>query len=78
MEVSGQLRAPAALYAGNNAGTYWVGGLVGTRAGLHILEKEKNLLSLQGLEPGKSSLRISHYTINKQGSKDTNIRHCIA
>jgi hypothetical protein len=41
LEVSGQLQAHAALPSGNNHSTHRVGGFVGPRAGLDILERRK-------------------------------------
>jgi hypothetical protein len=42
MEVSGQLHAPAALPAGKvPTGTYCIGGRVGSRAGLDVMEKRQ-------------------------------------
>jgi len=50
MEVSGQLRATAALHLGiEPSGTHWVGGWVGPRAGLDAVAKRKIL-------SGRSSL----------------------
>jgi len=44
MAVSGQFHAPAALPPRERApGTHWIGGLVGTRAGLDAVAKRKNL-----------------------------------
>jgi len=48
MEVSGQHNAPAAVPRGKNAGTNWVGGSLGPREGLDVLEK--SVLSLPGFE----------------------------
>jgi hypothetical protein len=56
MEVSGQLRAPAALTPSPGdkvACTHWIGG-VGPIVGLEAVEKTKNL-PLPGIEPGSSS-----------------------
>jgi hypothetical protein len=39
MVVSGQLFVPAALTQGNNPGNHGIGGWMGPRAGLDILEK---------------------------------------
>jgi hypothetical protein len=46
LEVSGQLRAPAALPAGKVPSTHWIGGWVGPRAGLDYMEKWKFLILL--------------------------------
>jgi hypothetical protein len=41
MEVSGQLHTPAALPSGElPIGTYCIGGLMGSRAGLGFMEKK--------------------------------------
>jgi hypothetical protein len=42
---------------GENApGTHWVGGWVGPRVGLDVVEEGENLLSLPEIEPRPSSL----------------------
>jgi hypothetical protein len=41
MEMSDQLHAPAALPQGRDLGTHWIGGWVGSRAGLDIVVKRK-------------------------------------
>jgi hypothetical protein len=41
MEVSGQYQAPAALPQGKNHGLHWLGGCVGPRDGLELLENRK-------------------------------------
>jgi hypothetical protein len=39
LETSDQLHAPAALSQGKNPGSHWIGGWVGPRDGLDVLEK---------------------------------------
>jgi len=51
MEVSGQLRAPAALLPGKCLGTHWIGDWVILRAGLDAVAKKKSL-------PAPSLVRI--------------------
>jgi hypothetical protein len=41
MKVSGRVHAPAALGRKRNLGTHWIGGWVGSRAGLDFLENKK-------------------------------------
>jgi hypothetical protein len=49
MELSGQLQAPVALAAGEIVSdTYWIGGWVGPRAGLHAVET-REILTLQSV-----------------------------
>jgi hypothetical protein len=44
MEVNGQLHASIALLPGkSDPGTHWIGGWVGPRVGLEVVEKGKNL-----------------------------------
>jgi hypothetical protein len=63
MEVSGQLHAPAGLPPGKKAhSTYWIGGWVGTRAGLDDVEKRK-FLTLPGLELQLVASRYTDYAI---------------
>ena len=45
MEVSGQLYDPAALSTGKNPGIHRMGGRLGPRITLDILETRKNILS---------------------------------
>jgi hypothetical protein len=45
MEAGGQLHSPAALLPEKNARTHSVGGYVGPRAPLDVLEKKKSLAS---------------------------------
>jgi hypothetical protein len=59
MEVSGQLHAPAALPPRERApGSHWIGGWLGTRAGLDqmlqflTLFKDAQFHSREGLSPG--------------------------
>ena len=49
MEASDQLQAPAALYPGKNPGTNSVGGWVGLRACLDVLEKKKKSFAPTGI-----------------------------
>jgi hypothetical protein len=56
MDVRDQLQAPAALPSGQKTvGTHQMGALVGPKAGLDVLKKTKNLLSLSEIEPMPSS-----------------------
>ena len=49
--VSGLLHAPAALPSGKKAGTHWIRGWVGPKAGLDVLEKgQEALLPLPVIE----------------------------
>jgi len=51
MEVSGQLHAPAALPPEKEPpGTHWIGGWVGSRAGLGAVKKKK-FPAPPGIEP---------------------------
>jgi len=50
MQASGQLRAAPALPAGKNRGIRRLRGWLGLSAGLGVMAKEKNLLSLPGFE----------------------------
>jgi hypothetical protein len=55
MEVSGQLHVQAALPSRERApGFYWVGGCMGPRTSLEVVEKRKNF-SLPWIEPQLSS-----------------------
>jgi hypothetical protein len=52
MEVSGQLHAPATLLPGKEPpGTHWIGGWVGPRAGLDMVEKRKFSIWTKLLNP---------------------------
>jgi hypothetical protein len=54
MEVSGQLHTVGTVYPGKKPPvTHWIGGWVGPRASLDIVEK--NLLPLHGIVPWVSS-----------------------
>jgi hypothetical protein len=56
MEVKGHLQAQATLHFTREegaSGTHWIGGWVGSRAGLEAKEKIK-VLPLQGIEPRRS------------------------
>jgi hypothetical protein len=56
LDGDGQLHTPAALPPGQGApDTYWIGGLVGPRAGSGLCSEENNLLALPGVEPQPSS-----------------------
>jgi hypothetical protein len=56
MEVSGQLHALANLPLGNDPGTHWIGGSVGTRANPNAVNTEKSLASASNQTPA------CHYT----------------
>lgn len=45
MKVSGYLHASVTLSGGKDTGTYWVGGWVGPRAILDILEKDSRAIT---------------------------------
>jgi hypothetical protein len=49
--VSGRRHTPAALSSGNNPGTHWLGGWVGPRAGLDLLEKKKYVVPTEIRNP---------------------------
>jgi hypothetical protein len=67
MEMSGQLHSPAVLTPGGRApGTNWRGGWVGPRSGPDTGE-EKNILSLQELNPGLQASRLSLYLLSYPG-----------
>jgi len=52
MELSGQLHVPAALPLGEIPGYHWIGGWVGLRAGLDVVDKRKNSsFPPPGIEP---------------------------
>ena len=51
MEVSGQLYDPAALSMGKNPGTHRMGGHLGPRSALDILEKRNDIFSTPKFEP---------------------------
>ena len=51
MEVSGQYHTPAALPPGEDFGIHWIGGWVGPKVGLDILEKKKSP-EPTGIQPG--------------------------
>jgi hypothetical protein len=54
MGVSGQRHAPAALYPGERTpGTHWIGGWVGTRAGLDAGARRKILCPCRGSNPDR-------------------------
>jgi hypothetical protein len=53
MEVSGQRHVPAAFLSGKEPlGTHFIGGWVGTRAGLDAVEKSKITFPCQESNPG--------------------------
>jgi hypothetical protein len=55
MEVSGQFHALAALPLGDiTLGVHYIGGWVGPRVGLDVVEKRKNV-AMPGIEPGPFS-----------------------
>jgi hypothetical protein len=54
MEESGQFHTPAALLAGEGpAGSYWIGGRVGARAGRDAGGEDKNTCPCRELNPGR-------------------------
>jgi hypothetical protein len=56
--MSGQRHALATIYSGERtASTHWIGGWVGLRAGLNTEAREKNPLSLPGIETRSFSLQ---------------------
>jgi hypothetical protein len=59
MEVSGYLHAPAALPAGKNPGTHFIGGSVGSRDGLNGLEEGQISCRRRDSSPGSSSPLLS-------------------
>lgn len=62
MEMSVDFHAPASLPQGKNAGTHGLGGYVGPKGDLEILEKEK-LSSLQrDSKPGPFISQHNPYT----------------
>lgn len=58
MEVSGQLHTLAALPPGKDHGTHWIGGPMGPKAGLDVLEKEKISCPHRDSNPVSSSLQL--------------------
>jgi hypothetical protein len=52
-EVSGQPHASSALPPGNGPRTYWIGGWVGSRAGLDAEIRGKILCLCRGSKPGR-------------------------
>lgn len=50
MEMTYKLHAPAAVLLRNNSDTHWIGGRVGTTAGLGCFGKEKNFLPVPELQ----------------------------
>jgi hypothetical protein len=55
MVVSGQLHAPAALHPGKVLGTHWIGGWVGTKAGLYAVVRRNKSHPMPGIERRLSS-----------------------
>jgi hypothetical protein len=51
MEVNSQLHVPAALLRGKNIRTHWIGGWVGPRASLDVVEQKKKLIPAEFLTP---------------------------
>jgi hypothetical protein len=47
MDISGQIRAQAALPRGKNPGALWIGGWIGPRASLDVSEKRKNIVQFR-------------------------------
>jgi ribosome modulation factor len=45
MEVNGQPHAPAALFPRKEPRSYWIGGWVGSREGMDIMERRKIRIS---------------------------------
>jgi hypothetical protein len=70
--MSGQFHHPTALPWERAPGTHWIGGWVGPRAGLDVVEKKK-LLTLPGLELrplGRPVRSQSLYRLRYASSKD--------
>jgi hypothetical protein len=49
--MSGQSHAPSALFPVKDPHTHWVGGRIGPRASLGVLEKTKYALHVPEIEP---------------------------
>jgi hypothetical protein len=65
MEFSGQLDASAVFTSGETAhGTHWIGGWVGPRAGLDIMEKGKISFSYQESNPYSLVVQPVLYRLN--------------
>jgi hypothetical protein len=63
MEVSGQLHAPAGLLSRETtSGTHWIGGWVGPRAGLEVMEKRKTSCPYREPNPDSSAIHPVAYT----------------
>jgi hypothetical protein len=62
LDVSGKPHSPVDSYPGKNHGTHWKWRLGGPQSRYWCFGEEKNVLPLQGFEPGSSSLKCSHYT----------------
>jgi hypothetical protein len=55
MDVIVQLHAPAVLPSGKNPDTPSIGGSVGPRTGLYVLETRKNIFPHKDLNPGSKA-----------------------
>lgn len=66
LEVCGQRRAPVALTPGKNRVTRWVGGCVGPRAVMSVLER-KPLAHVGIRAPDHPSRSVSLYGLNYSG-----------
>jgi hypothetical protein len=65
--VSSQLHAPAALTRKRAPGTHWIGGSVGPRAGLDVMEKRK-ILPCRDANPGSPVRSLSLYQLSYSDS----------
>jgi len=63
MELSDQLRAQAAVPAGNNLGIHWIWGWMGFGVERDVLEKEVTLLSFRDTNPRFFSPKPSQYKV---------------
>jgi hypothetical protein len=61
MRVSGQLHAPAALLREKAPDTHWIGGSVGPRAGMDVMEERKVLIPCRKSNPGRQARILSLY-----------------
>jgi hypothetical protein len=70
MEVSGQRHAPAPLYPrGKNTGTHWIGGWVGSRAGLNAEARRKILCPCRGSNPSRPLRSQLLYLLSYRGTE---------